>query len=245
MVDKYCQSGLNRRKFLCYAGASIGSLSLPMAGTASAQSERPGAEEIGIHDNIRKLIKNGSYEEAHELLEKNGIEYDANKRIKYSDNEDGVGTMAFYSNNTEVNNNSYHLSGDRYHSILSWDYVDGRPAIDGPGPKDGASLSVSDSLWEPMEVWTSHQDVSLHKRGAHGYIARVRDKLYAADSGFMEAEFKKLRGGRHKIFGTYAHSWAVGGVYTGGISFGLGAGPLSVSTSGTIDEWKLRSDAYL
>lgn len=243
MDGKHFQSGMNRRKFLSYAGASIGSLGLPMAGTASAQTENPGAEEIGIHNDVRELITNGNHAEAHNLLEENDVEFDTNKQVKYVDNGGDVGTDAVWSKDTVVINDSYHLSGNRYHSVLSWDPAMGRPAIDGRGPKDAASLTVSDALWEPMQVWTSHQRVSLDERGPYGYLAKVNDNYNV--NGFFEAEFKKLQSGKHKIFGTFAHSWSVGGVNTGSFTVGIGAGPLSFSTSGTIDAWKQRSDAYL
>ncbi len=237
---------LNRRKFLCYTGASIGSLSLPTIGTASAQGESPGAKEIGIHQTVRDLIKNGRDKKAHKILEENDVEYSANKNV--GGNVEDITTQAYYSKSgTEINNNSYHMSGNMYHSILSWDYELGNSIIDGRGTKDGASLSVSDAFWEPMKVYTSKENIELHKRGSHGYITKVAEPVSVGGNQhhFIEADFKKVEPGNHKIYGTYGHTWAVGGVYSGGVTFTLGPGPLGIGVSGTIDKWKIRSDAYL
>lgn len=144
--------------------------------------------------------------------------------------------------------------GAIYHVYLGWTLVYGDFACqDGPGPKDGASITYSGSNWEIDDDKTYGPHTTEDKRGPRGIIGKFRDPVISCDSdvmnwppksrrqSFISMDIEKKRVGSHKIWFTYVHSWAPLGI-PGWISFGLAAGPIGVSAPLQVQTWKKKAN---
>lgn len=138
-------------------------------------------------------------------------------------------------------------------STLTWnlDFNDSRAPFDGAGPRDGVGLTFAADRVRLLD-WDLGDRTILRKRGSKGVIGGFDDPDLEAGltpdvpsesktKGTMSVKYEKLESEPCNIYTTYTHSWAVFG-QPGWISYGLGAGPISVSASSRTDYWKKRND---
>lgn len=256
MSDQNRSSSINRRKFVTRIGASMAGLTIPLVGSATAQNKnnKVGAEDVGINTTVLELLKAGKHQKAEKLLTKHNIDYDSSFGMTPSD-----GTHESGNNSNQIStqdqwsramswfyHTTWHNSGRTYQSYTQWDLNSPDP-IDTAGPQDGIGITVNPDLWEIINYsWKSDNRSSLHKRGIKGVIFDFNDPNdtgagSSLTTGWGTVKIQKIERGNHNIYGTYAHTWNVGGV-PGWASFGLNIGPISVSGNGAVDHWKKRKD---
>lgn len=239
------ESSCQRRNFLKVVGGGIGLATTGVIGSAAAQNDpTPGAKEIGIDQKLRELFRNQEEEKAIALLDKYGIRYDTGS---YPSETPDISPNYYPKGKSTINQNTYHNYGDVYVASLVCD-LGGTSNPDGPGPDDGLGLTVGDDYWEPlMDTVALPSHVTLGKRGDLGIIGKYNDPKKHSEidpAGWIEVQFKKSESGAHNIYGTWHHTWAPFNV-PGGVTFGLAAGPISISKDISTDSWKLRDDVRL
>ncbi|MFC4405138.1 hypothetical protein [Haloarchaeobius iranensis] len=118
-------------------------------------SDGIGLIETGSEDEIKNLLKEGKIDEAHNIADEYGVNYNSSQSIIGNDNSGDVGTNDFLEN-PETGNSTMSLgvyeSGEGAHryTFLLLDLAYGFDD-DSPGPKDGVAISFSESMYRPIE----------------------------------------------------------------------------------------------
>ncbi|WP_220132804.1 hypothetical protein, partial [Halorhabdus salina] len=229
-------------------------------GTAGGTSDRSRRRSHnGVAEAIKINLKNRNFQVAERICKRNDIEYehsvvDLRPPQEQGEPNNSVSIMSEYSKS----DSEFHHFGKcnidgSFTSTLTWnlDFNDTRAPFDGAGPRNGVGITFAADRVRPIS-WDLGDRTKLRKRGSEGVIGGFNDPDLDAGlspdvpdeskrKGEMSVTYEKLESESCNIYGTYTHSWEVLD-QPGSISYGLSAGPISVSASSRIDYWKKRND---
>ena len=213
--------------------------------------ENVSAEEAGVNDQVSKLLDQQKFDQAHQVLEENGVQHDSDKTVfrkdfNPDDNEEGdVSTDAvFNKGSSSVHLNGWHKYGKVYRARVDADlsWGNGSP-IDSQGPPDGYGISFAGSRWESDGNYNG-KDIRNSYAQPEGIVAKVKPQVNPSAGSFtyhgrFASDIEKRGSNRHNVYGHYGHTWAAFGVPVGA-SFSIAFGVLSISVGGG-DSWTIRA----
>jgi len=243
-----------RRKFLKSAGVGLAGSAIFASQTVSANSDGtapPSTEELGLTSEVQDLLSENKFEEAQGLLNDHGI---TNARDQTTREVEGTSTSgptmspdAMYSkSDSTCDLIGYLKTGQIYHVYLSTrlNWGKGSP-VDGHGPDDGYAISFSGSRWEYDGNFSGKDlsgDIDPNPNGViSGFVPGDSGPGEPGDFnyyGHYEGDLEKRDNDQHNVFGHVVHTWSPFNV-PGGVTFSVGIGSLSVSTSGGASSWKM------